>query len=205
MCVSFHFSLVHANQLYRARMKRFLLVKKKLLALSVTGHSQFTILMAILMNSRQNSTYVSNLFMSFNNHLYFIIQHGVFNDRFQEFMELVYDGYIEGRPPHIVDPQNSCLAKLHHQDFLTMSASDIQNKMRHKQVVVTGLPFNEKMQFDAKGLRTVVGSMTAQISITGSFELIYIYFWSNNLNRCCRLLSHQPRDRLRSLCCQWPC
>ncbi|EDR05515.1 uncharacterized protein LACBIDRAFT_329480 [Laccaria bicolor S238N-H82] len=92
--------------------------------------------------------------------------HGVFNDRFQEFMDLVYDGYIEGHPPHIVDPQKSCLAKLHHQDFSTMSASDIQNKMCHKQVVVTGLPFNEKMQFDAKGLRTLVGSMTAQISIT---------------------------------------
>lgn len=60
MCVSFHFSLVHANQLYRARMKRFLLVKKKLLALSVTGHSQFTILMAILMSSHPNSMYVSN-------------------------------------------------------------------------------------------------------------------------------------------------
>ncbi|EDQ98845.1 uncharacterized protein LACBIDRAFT_335598 [Laccaria bicolor S238N-H82] len=47
--------------------------------------------------------------------------HGVFNDQFQEFMQLVYDGYIEGRPPHIMDPQNSSLAKLHHQDFLTIN------------------------------------------------------------------------------------
>ena len=119
--------------------------------------------------------------MSFNNHSCFIIQHAVFNDRFQEFMELVYDGYIEGHPPHIADPQNSCLAKLQHQDFSTMSAPDIQNKMRHKQVVVTGLPFDEKMEFDANGLRTVVGSMTAQISITGLSEVLYC-FWTMDLN-----------------------
>ena len=111
--------------------------------------------------------------MAFNNYSSFIIQHAVFHDRFQDLMELVYEGYINDRPPHIADPQNSCLAKLEHQDFSTMSASDIQNKMRHKQVVVTGLPFDEEMQFNANGLRTVVGSMTAQISITGRFELFF--------------------------------
>jgi hypothetical protein len=141
--------------------------------------------------------------MAFNNYSYFfIIQHAVFHDRFQDLMKLVYEGYINDRPPHIADPQNSCLAKLEHQDFSTMSASEIQNKMRHKQVVVTGLPFDEKMQFDANGLRTVVGSMTAQISITGSFELFF--FQSNHLNCCGRLLGHQPRDRLRSFSCEWP-
>lgn len=106
-------------------------------------------------------------------------------------MELVHDGYINGLPPHIADPQNSCLAKLQHKDLSIMPAIDIQNKMRHKQVIVTGLPFDETMQFDANGLRTVVGSMTAQISITGLFKLL---FFSAYLNCCCRFLCHQPRD-----------
>jgi hypothetical protein len=88
-------------------------------------------------------------------------------------MELVYAGYINGLPPHIVDPENSCLAKLRHEDLSVMPAIDIQNKMRHKQVIVTGVPFDETMQFDANGLRTVVGSMTAQISITGLFKLFF--------------------------------
>ncbi|KDR64839.1 hypothetical protein GALMADRAFT_82613 [Galerina marginata CBS 339.88] len=79
-------------------------------------------------------------------------------------MELVTDSYIDGLPPHIADPKKSCLAKLQYEDLPDMPAIDLQNTMRHKQVVVTGLPFDEKMKFDANGLRTIVGSMTAQVS-----------------------------------------
>ena len=59
MYVSFRFSHVQANVLYRPKMKRFLSVKKKLLALSATDPSQFMILMAILMSLHQNFMYVS--------------------------------------------------------------------------------------------------------------------------------------------------
>ena len=48
MYVSFYFRLVQANVIYRPKMKRFLSVKKKLLALSATDPSQFMILMAIM-------------------------------------------------------------------------------------------------------------------------------------------------------------
>ncbi|KDR81335.1 hypothetical protein GALMADRAFT_59822, partial [Galerina marginata CBS 339.88] len=92
--------------------------------------------------------------------------HEIHNEKFQELMKLVTDSYIDGLPLHIADPKKSCLAKLQYQDLDNMPAMDLQNTMRHKQVVVTGLPFDEKMKFDANGLRTIVGSMTAQVSIS---------------------------------------
>ena len=72
-------------------------------------------------------------------------------------------------PRRFSDPETSILDAITYKTLLTMDADAIQQMFSQKNVVVTGCPRDVNLKFDSHGLRTLTGSMSTQISITGQF------------------------------------
>jgi len=71
----------------------------------------------------------------------------------KEFFDRIEAGYLDGKPLHIADPEISRFDIISFVDFQAMSPRQIQDRLRHKNVVVTGSP-HPNMTFD-EGLRTL--------------------------------------------------
>ena len=56
-----------------------------------------------------------------------------------------------------------------YETLSTMGPDAIQQMFSRKNVVVTGYPRDVNLKFDGHGLRTLTGSMSMQISITGLY------------------------------------
>ena len=76
-------------------------------------------------------------------------------------------------PRRFTDPDASILRVVTYETLKALDPEAVQNMLASKSVVVTGCPRDVNLKFDSQGLRTLTGSMTTQISITGlyfSFE-----------------------------------
>ncbi len=78
--------------------------------------------------------------------------------------------YVQGMPRRFTDPDTSMLSVITYETLSTMGPDAIQQMFSQKNVVVTGYPCDINLKFDALGLRTLTGSMSTQISITGTYR-----------------------------------
>ena len=82
--------------------------------------------------------------------------------------------YVNSMPRRLSDPETSIFSVITYEMFSTMDPKAIQQKLASKNVVVTGCPHDVNLKFDSHGLRTLTGSMSTQISITGVYCLLFI-------------------------------
>ena len=61
-------------------------------------------------------------------------------------------GHVNGKPLHIADPESSLFNMISSEDFEGLSATQIQDRLRCKNIVVTGLK-HANVRFDKAGLR----------------------------------------------------
>ena len=73
-------------------------------------------------------------------------------------------------PRRLTDPETSVLSVITYETLLNMDPKAMQTMFASKNVVVTGCPRDASLQFDSNGLRTLTGSMSTQISITGLYS-----------------------------------
>jgi hypothetical protein len=70
----------------------------------------------------------------------------------KSFFDHIEAGYVDSvdgkKPMHVADPQASSLDVLSFQDFQALSTSQIQDRLRKKNVIVTGCGQHD-MQFEA--------------------------------------------------------
>jgi len=71
-----------------------------------------------------------------------------------QFFDRIEETYRGGKPLHIVAPEDSLFDVIPYLDFQALSPSQIQDRLRHKNVIVTGCP-HSNMKFDEAGLRTL--------------------------------------------------
>ena len=91
----------------------------------------------------------------------------------QTFFDRVESGYENGQPLHISNPDRSGFAILSFEKFQNMSAQDVQELFRHKNVVVTGCQ-HPNVQFNEAGLRTLA-PLDSQVSIIGKVLICYLH------------------------------
>ena len=77
-------------------------------------------------------------------------------------------------PRRFTDPATSILDVITYKTFITMDADAIQQMFSQKNIVVTGCPRDVNLKFDSHGLRTLTGSMSTQISITGQYMAVLL-------------------------------
>lgn len=82
------------------------------------------------------------------------------------FLKLLESGYIDEKPRHITDPNRSVFDVIASSDFQHLSTKEIQDRLRAKNIVVTGCE-NPTMMFDKPGFRTLT-SWNRLISIQGT-------------------------------------
>lgn len=87
----------------------------------------------------------------------------------KQFFDHATLDYIDGMPRRFTDPETSILTVISYAKLLTMDPQALRNMFASKNIVVTGCPRDVNLKFDLNGLRTLTGSMSAQISITGLF------------------------------------
>ena len=88
----------------------------------------------------------------------------------KQFFDHATSDYINGMPRRFTDPETSILTVITYAQLSTMDPQALRNILAEKSVVVTGCPRDENLKFDINGLRTLTGSMSTQISITGLFS-----------------------------------
>lgn len=88
------------------------------------------------------------------------------------FFDRIEEGYLNEQPLHIADPQSSFFDIISFTDFESLSTTQIQDRLRRKNIVVTGCP-GPNLEFDKAGLRTV-SSFDRVISIQGTNSDIQI-------------------------------
>jgi hypothetical protein len=89
------------------------------------------------------------------------------------FAKYVQHIYVEGRPRHIASPDTSHIAVMESTAYEAMTTSEVQTLLRHKHVLVTGLP-QTKVSFDAKGLRTLA-NLDAPIDLQGEHGIFHLF------------------------------
>jgi hypothetical protein len=96
-----------------------------------------------------------------------LLQFDSYRDGVKEFFSRIEQGYLAGKPPHIADPNSSGFDIISYEAFKALSASDVQKRLRAKNVIVTRCP-HPGLKFDKAGLRTL-RPLDSQISIQGEF------------------------------------
>lgn len=61
-------------------------------------------------------------------------------------------GYVDGKPLHIADPEASLFDIISSEDFEALSVTQIQDRLRCKNIIITGLK-HANLKFDKAGLR----------------------------------------------------
>lgn len=74
---------------------------------------------------------------------------------------------MEGLPLHVAQPSKSDFCILSNADYESKSDKEIQDLLRQKHIVVTGIPFRPRMKFDEDGLETLK-ALDATIDIQGN-------------------------------------
>lgn len=83
----------------------------------------------------------------------------------ETFFNHIEAGHVNGVPLHIADPKKSLFEIISSEDFAAMSTTQLQSRLRHKNIVVTGLE-HPSIKFDKAGLRGLC-QMDRIISIQG--------------------------------------
>ncbi len=94
------------------------------------------------------------------------LQHPADVDTFNGFYDAVIEPFEGSRPPHVSSPTQSCIAVMSEVDYMLLSVSEVQNILRHKHIVVTGMAM-KPLNFDAKGLRELT-NLSAKIPFQGA-------------------------------------
>jgi hypothetical protein len=84
------------------------------------------------------------------------------------FFRHIEADYLDGKPRHIADPETSSFDIISIVDFEALSTRQIQDRLRHKNIVITGCN-HPSMKFDEAGLRTL-SPLHRKISIQGTNE-----------------------------------
>ncbi|KAF8883755.1 hypothetical protein CPB84DRAFT_1817024 [Gymnopilus junonius] len=79
--------------------------------------------------------------------------YNVFNEHFKQLMEKSESSYVEGRPKFLTAPHRS--------------DSEVRAALSAKHVIVRNWPHDPDLKFDSRGARTLVGSVTRQVSLHG--------------------------------------
>jgi hypothetical protein len=62
----------------------------------------------------------------------------------ESIAEAVQARYVNGLPLHIAEPDRSAIKIIPEQDFIRTMDADIQDILRTKNIVITGIPYEEK-------------------------------------------------------------
>lgn len=87
--------------------------------------------------------------------------------RIKAFFDHATSDYVADMPRRITAPDTSIFQTMTYEAFEAMEPQAVRELLASKNVVVTGCPHNTNLKFDVKGLRTITGSMSSQISLTG--------------------------------------
>ena len=74
--------------------------------------------------------------------------------RLKDLFHHVEEYYEKGKPVHLAAPDQSYFEVIKYSDFKNLSAPAIQDRLRRRNIVVTGCPHPD-LQFDAAGFRTL--------------------------------------------------
>jgi hypothetical protein len=91
-----------------------------------------------------------------------------FDDRVAQvktFFDNIEAGHLNGKPLHVADPAKSLFDIICAEEFINLSAKQIQSRLRYKNIVVTGME-HPNMKFDKGGLLSFC-TMDQTISIQG--------------------------------------
>lgn len=58
-----------------------------------------------------------------------------------------------------------------------MDPSALQEIMGRKHIVVTGIPHDKNVKFDETAMRTLIGSLSSQVSINGAPRFCFFVFF----------------------------
>jgi len=86
--------------------------------------------------------------------------------KFQSFVSGVHNSFVEELPLHVKQPTESIFCILSNAEYELKSHQEIQDLLREKHIIVTGIPFHP-MEFDEEGLETLK-AMDATIDIGGN-------------------------------------
>jgi hypothetical protein len=84
----------------------------------------------------------------------------------ETFFNRIEASNLNGKPLHIADPKTSVFDIISSEDFAAMSTTQIQSRLRYKNIVVTGME-RPIVKFDKAGLRGLC-QMDRHISIQGT-------------------------------------
>ncbi|PPQ76207.1 hypothetical protein CVT26_009208 [Gymnopilus dilepis] len=96
---------------------------------------------------------------------------------FSLFQAAVESAYVNGKPPHINDPQSSVLKVLTEKEFMKTSPSKIQETLRSKCIVITDR-HGPQLSFDESGLRTL-GALHKVVTIHGTDKALAMYLYQS--------------------------
>ena len=82
------------------------------------------------------------------------------------FFDRLEAGHVDGKPLHIANPEKSSFDIISFVEFQGLSTPQIQGRLRHKNVVITGCP-HPNINFDEVGLRAL-SPLSRKISIQGT-------------------------------------
>jgi hypothetical protein len=82
------------------------------------------------------------------------------------FFDNIEAGHLNGKPRHIADPEKSMFDIISYDEFQGLSTRQIQDRLRLKNIVVTGLQ-QPNVKFDKAGLREFC-PLDRYISIQGT-------------------------------------
>lgn len=88
-------------------------------------------------------------------------------ERIKAFFDHATSDYVDDMPRRFSAPETSILQSITYEAFEAMEPREVRQLLASKNVVVTGCPHDKKLKFDMKGMRTLTGSMSTQVSLTG--------------------------------------
>jgi hypothetical protein len=107
------------------------------------------------------------------------------------FFDRLEAGHVDGEPLHIANPEKSSFDIISFVEFQGLSTPQIQDRLRHKNVVITGCP-HPNINFDEVGLRAL-SPLSRKISIQGTNSTSSINRHITHTNVCRPLYSRQRR------------
>ena len=84
----------------------------------------------------------------------------------KSFFDKIEASHANGKPLHLADPERSMFDIISSEDFESLSAAQIQERLRRKNIIVTGLK-HANVNFDKAGLRELC-PLDRVVSIQGT-------------------------------------
>ena len=95
----------------------------------------------------------------------------IYRNRFHQFFDRIKMFYDDGQPLHIARPDDSIIKTFAYEEWRALTAVQMQQELRRKNVIVSGWPVKDDISFNEAGLRKVAGTPSRQISINGNQTL----------------------------------